>query len=341
MPGPSPRQERQRQWKGRVAQENTVTSWQGGRRVYMDPELAAALPTLPDLHIHDLAGARARMRELAAGAQRPSRGEVIVADHEVLGMDGNCVPVRVCTPPNVTCPLPALLLLHGGGFVMGDLETATAQAMDLCTQVHAVVVGVGYRLAPEHPYPAALHDCEAVLRWIASEYDGLGVDAARIGVYGMSAGGGLAAALTLLTRDRGGPPLCFQLLDAPEVDDRLGTTSMRTFGDTPLWNQGDAVLSWRHYLGGRDGVVPPYAAPARADDLSGLPPAYVSVYENDPLRDEGLAYASSLLNAGVSVELHLFPGTFHRSATITGAAVSRRQAAETVDALRRGLNPVR
>jgi len=309
--------------------------------VYLDAELAAALPTLPDLHIHDLPEARARMRELAARAEGPPRIEVLVADHEVPGMDGNFVPVRVCTPPKVTGLLPALLLLHGGGFVMGDLETATTQAMDLCSQVDAVVVGVGYRLAPEHPYPAALRDCEAVLRWIASEHDGLGVDAARIGVYGMSAGGGLAAALTLLIRDRGGAPLCFQLLDAPEVDDRLDTTSMRRFGDTPLWNHADAVLSWRHYLRGIDGAIPAYAAPARADDLSNLPPAYVSVYENDPLRDEGLAYASSLLNAGVSVELHLFPGTFHRSAIITGAAVSRRQAAETLDALRRGLNLVK
>jgi acetyl esterase/lipase len=309
--------------------------------VHLDAELAAALPTLPDLHIHDLPVARARMRELAAGAERLPRVDVIVADHEVPGLDGNLVPVRVCTPPKVSGPHAALLLLHGGGFVMGDLETATAQAMELCSKVDAVVVAVDYRLAPEHPYPAALHDCEAVLRWIASEDNGLGVDAARIGVYGMSAGGGLAAALTLLIRDRGGAPPCFQLLDAPEVDDRLDTTSMRTFGDTPLWNHTDAVLSWQHYLKDVVGAVPVYAAPARAEDFSGLPPAYVSVYENDPLRDEGLAYASSLLNAGVSVELHLFPGTFHRSAIIAGAAVSRRQAAETVDALTRGLNPVR
>ncbi|MER5391554.1 alpha/beta hydrolase fold domain-containing protein, partial [Saccharopolyspora sp. NPDC002686] len=112
------------------------------------------------------------------------------------------------------------------------------------------------------------------------------------------------------------------------------------FDETPLWNHADAVLSWRHYLRGWSGEVPAYAAPARADDLSGLPPAYVSVYENDPLRDEGLAYASGLLRAGVSVELHLFPGTFHRSAVLTGAAVSRRQAAETLDTLRRALHPV-
>jgi acetyl esterase len=308
--------------------------------VYLDPELEAALPRLPDLHIHDLAGARARMRELAAGADWSAEGEMIRTDHTVPGGDGRSVPVRICKPPNVSGPLPALLLLHGGGFVMGDLDTATPQAMDLCRQVPAVVAVVDYRLAPEHPYPAALQDCEIALRWIISGSVALGVDPARIGVYGMSAGGGLAAALTLLLRDRGGPPLCFQVLDAPEVDDRLDTTSMRMFDDTPLWNHADAVLSWQHYLKGRAGTVPPYAAPARANDLSGLPPAYVSVYENDPLRDEGLAYASSLLNAGVSVELHLFPGTFHRSAVITDAAVSRRQGTETLDALRRGLNSV-
>jgi acetyl esterase/lipase len=153
----------------------------------------------------------------------------------------------------------------------------------------------------------------------------------------MSAGGGLAAALTLFVRDHGGPPLRFQVLDAPVLDDRLQTASMRTFVDTPLWCRHDAELSWRHYLGERDGNVPVYAAPARAADLSGLPPGYVSVYENDPLRDEGLAYASRLLEAGVQVELHLFPGTFHRSTVVAGAAVSRRQTEETVTALQRGL----
>ncbi|QIZ39065.1 alpha/beta hydrolase [Saccharopolyspora sp. ASAGF58] len=304
--------------------------------MYLDPELAAALPALPDLHIQDLAGARARMRQMAAGVAQPD--EVVMTDRAVPGVDGGSVQVRVCKPPDAAGPLPALLLLHGGGFVMGGLDAVTAQAADLCTRVPAVVVAVDYRLAPEHPYPAALQDCESALRWIAAGSGALGVDAERIGVYGMSAGGGLAAALTLLVRDRGGPPLCFQLLDAPEVDDRLDTTSMRTFDDTPLWNRADAVLSWRYYLEGCDGAVPPYAAPARASDFSGLPPAYVSVYENDPLRDEGLAYASGLLGGGVSVELHLFPGTFHRSAVVASAAVSRRQAAETLDALRRGLN---
>nr|WP_235874923.1 alpha/beta hydrolase [Saccharopolyspora aridisoli] len=294
---------------------------------------------MPDLHIHDLDGARARMAELTSNSGQVVPGEVTATDHEVPGVDGVPVPVRVLRPTAAPVPLPAVLLLHGGGFVMGGVDSLTAQAVGLCAHVPAVVVAVDYRLAPEHPYPAALRDCEAALGWTASESESLGVDAARIAVYGMSAGGGLAAALTLLVRDRGGPPVRFQVLDAPEVDDRVETFSARTFDETPLWNHADAVLSWRHYLRGWNGDVPAYAAPARADDLSGLPAAYVSVYENDPLRDEGMAYASGLLRAGVSVELHLFPGTFHRSAVLTGAAVSQRQAAETRDALHRALNP--
>ncbi|GAB3678659.1 alpha/beta hydrolase [Saccharopolyspora tripterygii] len=304
--------------------------------MHFDPELAAALPARPDLHIHDLYGARRRMAELAARAAPVDTSGVVISEHEVPGVDG--VAVRVFRPSGAPDPLPAALLLHGGGFVMGGLDSLTAQAVNMCSQLPAVVVAVDYRLAPEHPYPAALRDCESALRWTASEGVALGVDPARIGVYGMSAGGGLAAALTLVVRDRGGPPVRFQVLDAPEVDDRIETSSVRAFEDTPLWNHADAVLSWQHYLRGWSGSVPAYAAPARADDLTGLPPAYVSVYENDPLRDEGLAYASALLRAGVSVELHLFPGTFHRSAVVTGAAVSQRQATETLDALRRALH---
>ena len=138
-------------------------------------------------------------------------------------------------------------------------------------------------------------------------------------VLGASAGGGLAAATALLARDLGGPPLCFQMLHIPELDDRLETPSMRAFVDSPLWNRPLAVKSWQAYLGDLSGSadVPAYAAPARATDLSGLPPAYISTAENDPLRDEGIIYALRLLQAGVSVELHQFPGTFHGSALVT------------------------
>ena len=304
--------------------------------MHIDPELAASIPTLPDLHIADLQGARERMREFADRAPRPvTDGSVLTGETVPAAAGEPAVPLLVATPTrDFESPRPALLVLHGGGFVMGAADMSAAQVADLCAQLAVTVVAVDYRLAPEHPYPAALDDCAAALRWLVNRAD---VDPDRIGVYGMSAGGGLAAALTLLMRDKGGPGLCFQLLDAPELDDRLDTTSMHAFVDTPLWSRPDAELSWQHYLSGTD-VTDAYAAPARAADLADLPPAYISLYENDPLRDEGLAYAEGLLRAGVSVELHLFPGTFHRSVMLAGAGVSRRQAAETVQVLRGGLN---
>ena len=205
----------------------------------------------------------------------------------------------------------------------------------------AVVVSVNYRLAPEDPFPAGVEDCYAGLKWMADNAAELGIDPERIAIGGQSAGGGLAAATALLARDRGGPALCFQLLDIPELDDRLETPSMQQFIDTPLWNRPNAIRSWSWYLGSDDAPgsddVSYYAAPARCEDLSGLPPTFVAVMEFDPLRDEGLTYAMRLLEAGVSTELHAYPGTFHGSALVTTAEVSKRQARDSFDALKRAL----
>jgi acetyl esterase/lipase len=194
-------------------------------------------------------------------------------------------------------------------------------------------------LAPEHPFPAGLEDCYAALVWLHDQADALGVDPARVAINGGSAGGGLAAGLALLARDRGGPAICFQYLGIPELDDTLDTPSMQQFHDTPMWSRPQAVQSWQWYLGDAYGTddVSPYAAPARATDVAGLPPAYVSTMEFDPLRDEGINYALKLLAAGVSVELHSFPGTFHGSAMVTGAAVTQRDGAERFVVLRRAL----
>ena len=147
----------------------------------------------------------------------------------------------------------------------------------------------------------------------------------------------LSAAVALLARDRGGPPICFQFLGMPELDHRLETPSMRAFVDTPIWHRPNAELSWKYYLGDDVGEVSPYASPAIAEDLSGLPPAYVTAMEFDPLRDEDISYALRLLQAGVSVELHSLPGTFHGSAAMPTAAVSKRCSSELFVALRRGL----
>ena len=195
-----------------------------------------------------------------------------------------------------------------------------------------------YRLAPEHPFPAGVEDCYAALTWLHANAAELGIDDDRIGVGGQSAGGGLTAGLALLARDRGGPSICFQFLGIPELDHRLETASMRAFVDTPLWHRGNAVKSWQMYLGpDHDGAVSPYASPSIATDLHGLPAAYITTMEFDPLRDEGILYAMQLMAAGVSVELHTFPGTFHGSSLVPGAAVSKRGHEELLVALARGL----
>ena len=194
---------------------------------------------------------------------------------------------------------------------------------------------MGYRRAPEHRFPAALDDAYAVLTWTAGHAADLGIDPERIAVGGHSAGAGLAAAVALRARDQHGPPIRFQLLNQPELDDRQETWSARHFTDTHWMNRDKIAATWRHYLG--SGPASPYAAPARAADLSGLPPAYIATAEVDPLRDEGIDYALRLLQAGVSVELHQWPGTFHGSHAILSAEVSQRQIAEATAALRRAL----
>jgi acetyl esterase len=251
------------------------------------------------------------------------------------------VAVRVYAPSDRdrATPVPGVLHIHGGGFFGGSVDLEHGGSVKTARELGVVVVSVEYRLAPENPFPAGLDDCYAALTWLHESAGELGVDAGRIALSGGSAGGGLSAGLTLLARDRGGPAIAFQCLMIPELDDRLDTPSMRRFTDTPMWHRAAAERSWRWYLGdayGRDDVSP-YAAPARAADLAGLPPAYVTTMEFDPLRDEGITYALRLLQAGVSVELHSFPGTFHGSGMAAGAAVTRRETAERLTALRRGL----
>ncbi len=311
-----------------------------------DPEFAAHVGLLPTVgeHLSDPAAiiaARSDPRIKAMLGDRPDRDDVDKRDTVVPGHDGGPdVAVRVYTPHGVDAPLPALLYIHGGGFIMGNVDEMDWPCQNYCGELGAVVVSVEYRLAPEHPYPAGLHDCYAGLVWLHAHADELGVDSARIAVGGGSAGGGLSAAVALLARDLGGPALCFQFLQIPELDDRLETASMQQFVDTPLWNRPNAEWSWKHYLGDLHGSddVPYTAAPSRCQDLSGLPPAYISTMEFDPLRDEGILYALALMRDGVQVELHSFPGTFHGS-SLFPSAVATREATESITALRRGLAP--
>jgi acetyl esterase len=305
-----------------------------------DPELAAAVHLIPKIDFNNIPAARAMADEIAALAPPPDLAGVVVRDVEVPVSGGETITLRITTPSAGERPLPLVYDIHAGGFCCGSLDLVHPRDVILARELAAVTVSVGYRLAPEHPYPVPLEDCYAGLTWIAENASMLGANANRIALLGNSGGGGLAAGLALLARDRGGPHLCFQYLNVPEIDDLLTTDSMNRFDDTPLWNQPNAVLSWRYYLGDLAGRndVPIYAAAARADDLAGLPPTYIAAMQFDPLRDEGIAYAQRLLAADVPVELHLFPATFHGSNAIADAAISQRELAEEVAVLRRALH---
>ncbi|REF34668.1 alpha/beta hydrolase [Thermasporomyces composti] len=296
----------------------------------MDPELEAFIPFFPELDLTDPVAARATAAALSASAPALDISGMEVEDRTVPA-DPN-VPVRIYRP---RLAQGAVVWLHGGGWVMGDLDSEHPWAARLADGSGAVVISVGYRLAPENPFPAALDDAYAALTWVFEHAADLGIDPDRIAVGGHSAGGGLAAGVALRARDEQGPPIRFQLLNQPALDDRQTTWSARHFTDTPWMTRDRIAVAWRHYLGSAPASA--YAAPARAVDLSGLPPAYIATAEFCPNRDEDIQYALRLLQAGVSVELHQWPGTFHGSQAIVSAEVSQRQIAELGAVLRRAL----
>jgi len=208
---------------------------------------------------------------------------------------------------------PGLLYAHGGGMVIGDRFRGIDRILEWVRAFDAVAISVEYRLAPEHPYPAALHDCFAALSWAAEHASELGFDARRLVVAGISAGGGLAAGITLLARDRGGPALAGQVLMCPMIDDRDRSVSSQQMQGVGVWDRAANRTGWRALLGARVGSqrVPIYAAPARATDLAGLPPTYIDCGSAEVFRDEAVAYATAIWAAGGSAELHVWAGAFH------------------------------
>ena len=242
----------------------------------------------------------------------PSDQRVSREDHVIQGPAGDLL-LRVYKPRSATGVLPALLWLHGGGMISGGIEIDRPTCERYAMDIECVVVSVQYRLAPEDTYPAALEDCYAALMWSAQQADELNIDATRIAVGGESAGGGLAAATALLARDRNGPALVFQALTYPMLDDRNDTPSAREFHDIPSWSHQHNEGAWLALLGPKAGSpeVEPYAAPARARNLAGLPPSLIQAGELDVFRDENVAYATRLMQAGVATELHVYPGAYH------------------------------
>ncbi|MEU6422910.1 alpha/beta hydrolase [Streptomyces spiralis] len=248
-----------------------------------------------------------------------------------------------CGPADTTVQaLPAALFLHGGGWVFGNLDGSDALCRRLANEAQAVVVSVHYRQPPKHRYPAAAEDSFTALQWVVANAALLGVDPQRLAVVGESSGGNLAAATTLTARDRGGPSIAFQLLIQPVIGPLMDTESWRWYGQGYLWTADAMRWCWEQYLGTADfavRVTDPRAAPLLADDLSGLPPAYIVTAECDPLRDEGEAYGRLLHRAGVPVTTVRHPAMFHGFFTFWDALpTARRASQEAFTAVREALH---
>jgi acetyl esterase len=228
-----------------------------------------------------------------------------------------------------------LVYFFGGGWTLGTIDTSDGVCRALTNAAGCVTITIGYRLAPEHKFPAAVDDCYAATQWIAEHATDLGVDPDRIAVGGDSAGGNLAAAVTLVSRDRGGPKLAHQLLVYPNTDYLSDTPSMRENTDPLMFNRTSSDWYWSHYLASPADGVHPLASPLRAPDHTGLPPATVITAEYDPLRDQAEAYAHTLMAAGVPVHLRRYPGMVHGFFTMSGILDAARDAlAEAATRLR-------
>jgi acetyl esterase/lipase len=243
--------------------------------------------------------------------------------------------VRVHRPVGLADPAPCIYSIHGGGYVLGSNAMDDAVFDRWCQDFGCVGVSVEYRLAPETPYPGPLDDCYAGLAWTFAHAEELLVDPARIGINGVSAGGGLAAALALLARDRGELPIAFQLLQCPMIDDRQLSTSSR-YDDLLIWSREANTFGWRCYLGGLYGAddIPAYAAAARAEDLAGLPPAMMIAGGADGFRDENIDYAMRLGQAGVPTDLTVIAGAPHGVQLFIGTTPERRWARAVAEWLR-------
>jgi acetyl esterase len=268
----------------------------------LDPALRAVATTRTDFALSSIEV----MREPFNQRRREAAEQTDARDVRI--EDGHAGGVAVRIYRGGRSPAPAVVYCHAGGFALGNLDTDHRQCVELARRARCTVVSVDYRLSPEHPYPAALDDASAVLRWLATDAAELDVDPARLAVAGSSAGATLAACLAHRAADGTLPAVVFQLLHQPVLDDRE-TASKVEFCASPAFDGEAAALMWRYYLG--PAVAPTGAVPARRTQLGGLPPAFITCAEVDPFRDEAIDYALELLRAGVSAELHVFPRTCH------------------------------
>jgi len=305
----------------------------------VDPELAQIVAQVPafDMSADVLPAVRAMVLTMEA----PPAAEVGCVERELPGLGGApAVRVLIYTPPAAARPAPAVVHIHGGGYVIGRPEMNDARNRVLARDVGCIVMSVDYRLAPETPFPGGVEDCYAALAWLHGHADEMGVDPRRIALSGESAGGGLAASLAILARDRGEVPVCFQQLIFPMIDDRTGTVGeAHPFAGELLWRPASNRYAWGALLNaapGGDGVSP-YAAAARAQNLAGLPPAFIAVGALDLFVEEDIDYARRLIRAGVPTELHVYPGAIHGYHMAPQARITQQADQDAANAMRHAL----
>jgi len=291
----------------------------------------------------DLAKFRARYKlvgEQMSASLPPIEG-VNISEKSVTAEDGASITVRVYRPSNTADTLPAMLWIHGGGYVIGEAKNDDLIVSGYVKSVGCAVVSVDYRLAPEHPFPVPLNDCYSALKWVFDNSAELMIDPARIAIAGQSAGAGLTAGLAQLARDRNELQVIFQLLIYPMLDDRNILQADETIPDTILWTRANNLFGWRAYLGQEPGTdnTPKYASPGRTNTLEGLPPTYMMIGDLDLFLEENIEYAKRLIRAGVPTDMHIYKGAFHgfdSMAPNSGAA--QRANADNIMVLKEALH---
>lgn len=309
-------------------------------RHLVDPEILPLLELWPTLTL--TADSLAQARQWQPPAAEPAGDRVIEERVTVPGPAGSPdVALLILRPAETPAAAGCIYHMHGGGYVLGAVEGGAVRLRPMVEALGCVIVSVDYRLAPETPFPGPIEDCYAGLAWTCANAERLGIDPARIGLMGESAGGGLAAALALLARDRGEYRVAFQHLLYPMIDDRTCVSDGDPTVGEFVWNRTSNYFGWRSMLGvdpGSEGVSP-YVAAARAEDVSDLPPTYIATGALDLFRDENIAYAQRLLSAGVPTEFHIWPGAVHAFDALPGAAIATEANQSRVAALRRALAP--
>ncbi|MGQ4601329.1 alpha/beta hydrolase fold domain-containing protein [Nocardia sp. R6R-6] len=306
---------------------------------YIDPQLVPVLDLIPDIDLDDESLSDTRLALLRSRTHQPDQFAVTTQPRVAQVAGAAEVPVRIHAPTGTDTARAAVIQLHGGGLVMGSADIVDSENRKIVADLNCVVIAVDYRLAPEHCFPAALDDCYTVLAWVSANAAALGIDPGRIVVKGESAGGGLAACLSQLARDRGEYPIAFQHLTYPMLDDRTSRRSdLPPWAGALVWTRKSNSYGWHSYLGRPPSTadVSEYAVAARCADLSGLPPAYLVVGALDLFLEESAEYALRLSRAGVPVEFQIAPGAFHSFLSFGAATeVGVRFGQHSTDALRR------